>query len=158
MAELTQEAFDALQQENLQLKSQKEELEEQHERLKSAHREQIDLHAQTLKSIRETVQHGGAVVIRPKEPVDGTFTVGYKDAKTGKAVKKQVRFADGHQRVRLADGSIVGAAALMRIAEGGEANELERRTFPALANLTQEAAANRLNDLHKLGYRHLVEA
>jgi hypothetical protein len=90
--------------------------------------------------------------------VDGTFTVSYKDAKTGKAVKKQVRFADGHQRVRLTDGSIVGAAALMRIAEGGEANELERRTFPALASLTQEAAANRLNDLHKLGYRHLVEA
>lgn len=147
----------ALAEENQQLKSLNEQLQEKLSRSEQSRRELVENHAETLKSIRNTVQHGGAVVIRPTEPVDGKFTAEFRDAKTGQITKKVVKFTDGHQRVRLGDGEIVGAAALMRIAEGGEANDKELKTFPALANLTKDAAAARLNDLVKMNYPHLVQ-
>lgn len=149
--ELNQEAYDALQKEN-------EELREKLAQSEKTNRDQVELHSKILQNIRKTVQHGGAVVIRPQEPVDGKFKAEYKDAKTGKQVKKTVKFKDGHQKVRMGDGEMVGAAALMRLAEGGEVTPEELATFPALAKIDQKAAANRLNDLVKMGYPHLVDA
>lgn len=144
MAELTQAAFDALVEENTALKAKVREI--------------TDSFNEQLKNIKNTVEHGGALAIRPKEPVDGVFSIDYNDPATGKKVKQKVKFVDGHQRVRLADGEIVSSAALMRIAEGGEATEGELRAFPALVNLKKEQAADRLTDLWKMNYPYLVKA
>lgn len=145
------EDFDALQRANEALRKELEDSEKKG-------REQAAAHAEILKGIRLAVQHGGAIVVRPREPVEGEFAVDFKHPKTGKQVKKTFRFQDGHQRVRLGNGEVVGSAALVRIANEGQASDEELSAFPALVGLSQSAASDRLTDLVKLSYPYLVEA
>lgn len=153
MSEFTKEGYEALQKANEELLAANESLKKE---LVTQKREMIEGFNEQLKKIKDTVDHGGALAIRPKEPVDGVFTVKYNAE--GKQVKEKVRFKDGHQRVRLANGELVSSSALMRIAEGGDATEAEVKAFPALNGLTQQQAADRITDLHKLKYPYLVKA
>jgi hypothetical protein len=116
-----------------------------------------DKYNDVLKKLKEKVDHGGAFVIRPKDPVEGVFTAKYRDPNNGAEVEKTVKFADGQRNARMKDGELVSSAALMAIAAGETVDAAVLDKFPALKKVTQQQAQDRLTDLVKLNYPGLVE-
>jgi len=127
------------------------------EKLEKDTRSVTDKYNEVLKNLKDKVDHGGAFVIRPKDPVDGKFTAKYRDPNNGAEVEKTVKFADGQRQVRMKDGDLVSSAGLMAIAEGSPVDALILKGFPGMAKITQQQASERLTDLVKLGYPGLVE-
>jgi hypothetical protein len=147
-----------IQEANANFENEVEKLKAKLKRCEEANRQLTQRHAEQLEAIRNSVTNGGPVIIKPMDPVNGEFTAEYRDPFTGAAVKKTVKFADGQTKVRYRDGEIVPSAALMRLAEGGAATQEELQQFPALASITQSAAAEWLTDLVKKKYPFLIQA
>jgi hypothetical protein len=148
--EEAQKAFEAADAENKKLKAAAAKADKET-------RTVTDKYNDVLKKLKEKVDHGGAFVIRPKDPVEGVFTAKYRDPNNGAEVEKTVKFADGQRNARMKDGELVSSAALMAIAAGETVDAAVLDKFPALKKVTQQQAQDRLTDLVKLNYPGLVE-
>jgi|GEM_PF-4726859 len=89
--------------------------------------------------------------------VEGSFSISGKDPNTGEEVTRKFRFKAGRIRVPLTSGQQVPSAALMRIANGGEATKAEKANRPWLLEVTQEIAQARLEWLVKNGASMIEE-
>lgn len=93
------------------------------------------------KAVEEATATG---VVSP--PVEGTFTVKGKDPETGNEVKKQFRFKNGRKRTPLRSGQQVPSAALIKLANGTKAEDIDCK-LPWFLELTQELAQAELERL-----------
>lgn len=103
-----------------------------------------------VKRLKEELQRNQEAMTKASKTgivspiVEGLFTVTGEDPKTGEEASRKFRFKAGRIRVPLTSGQQVPSAALIRIANGGEATKEEKANRPWLLEVTQEIAQARL--------------
>lgn len=91
-------------------------------------------------------------------PVKGIFEVSMEPTNgRGKAQKKRFRFKDGHNKVYLASGQKVYSTSLIKLANGQKLEEEELLNSPALNQVDQKTAQQRLEYFVSIGANTIEE-